>query len=104
MAKKKKLKRSLASLKGSASEKLDRYTSRTRAYAFNTYDQPPKTLTDGLRPLNRIGLNYPEEMQIDAAEQWAVAEERAVLISLRRGWRWRARRRCEPARSGKESR
>jgi hypothetical protein len=39
MAKKRKLKRSLASLKGSASEKLDRYTSRTHAYAFNTYDQ-----------------------------------------------------------------
>ncbi|MFF1883861.1 DUF6308 family protein [Pseudarthrobacter sp. NPDC058196] len=39
MAKKRKLKGSLASLKGSASEKLDRYTSRTHAYAFNTYDQ-----------------------------------------------------------------
>ncbi|WP_437771379.1 DUF6308 family protein [Arthrobacter sp. KNU40] len=39
MAKKKKTKQSLASLKASASEKLDRYTSRTHAYAFNTYDQ-----------------------------------------------------------------
>lgn len=39
MAKKtKKIKRSLASLTGSAPEKLERYTSRTHAYAFNTYD------------------------------------------------------------------
>ena len=41
MAKKKKATtpRSLATLKGSAWEKLDRYSSRTRAYAFNTYDR-----------------------------------------------------------------
>ncbi|MEJ1179268.1 MULTISPECIES: DUF6308 family protein [unclassified Pseudarthrobacter] len=38
MAKKKKMKKSLASLKGSAQEKVERYTSRTLGYAFNTYD------------------------------------------------------------------
>lgn len=38
MAKKKKMKKSLASLKGSAQEKLERYTSPTLGYAFNTYD------------------------------------------------------------------
>lgn len=36
--KKKKTKRSLGSLKGSAQEKLERYTSQTLGYAFNTYD------------------------------------------------------------------
>lgn len=36
---KKRTKKSLASLRGSAWEKLDRYTSQTNAYAFNTYDQ-----------------------------------------------------------------
>lgn len=38
MAKKKKMKKSLASLEGSAQEKLERYTSPTLGYAFNTYD------------------------------------------------------------------